>query len=101
MIAPEGPSGWKYKGKECRQWILLKHMKGVVIKGYGTINGRGNTWWHLSCKNNRRVYFFFYYLYFFNFFQKKDIHIFLIFNIRLNFQLYLSLAGLWEETNCK
>ncbi|CAK9308956.1 unnamed protein product [Citrullus colocynthis] len=55
LIAPEGPSGWKYKGKECRQWILLKHMKGVVIKGYGTINGRGNTWWHHSCKNNRRV----------------------------------------------
>ncbi|XP_038889205.1 probable polygalacturonase At1g80170 [Benincasa hispida] len=54
LIAPKNPSAWKYKGKECRQWILLKHMKGLVIKGSGTINGRGNTWWHLSCKNKNK-----------------------------------------------
>ncbi|KAL0540724.1 hypothetical protein IC582_020737 [Cucumis melo] len=54
LIAPKDRWAWKYEGKECRQWILLKHMKGLVVKGSGSINAQGNSWWDL-CTNEEKV----------------------------------------------
>ncbi|KAF5198643.1 Polygalacturonase [Thalictrum thalictroides] len=51
IISPK-PSAWK--GIDSTQWLAFRRVSGLIVDGYGTINGRGSSWWSLSCKNNHR-----------------------------------------------
>ncbi|KAG8492434.1 hypothetical protein CXB51_009707 [Gossypium anomalum] len=54
IIAPTKPSAWECK-TNCHHWIGFKNFDGLHIQGSGTINGQGDNWWKLSCKDNQKV----------------------------------------------
>ncbi|KAJ6673029.1 hypothetical protein OIU79_024637, partial [Salix purpurea] len=54
--APSDPNDWKCHGnKYCKQWITFDEVANLVIRGSGTVDGRGSTWWerHSSCKGHK------------------------------------------------
>ena len=42
IIAPTSPSAW---GSGLLQWIEFTKLKGITVKGTGTIDGQGSVWW--------------------------------------------------------
>ncbi|KAJ6410316.1 hypothetical protein OIU84_007130 [Salix udensis] len=53
ITAPSDPNDWNCHGnKYCKQWITFDEVANLVIRGSGTVDGRGSTWWerHSSCK---------------------------------------------------
>ncbi|TYJ17045.1 hypothetical protein E1A91_A09G024500v1 [Gossypium mustelinum] len=53
IIAPTKPSTWECN-TNCHHWIGLVNFDGLHIQGSGTINGQGDNWWKLSCKDNQK-----------------------------------------------
>ncbi|TYH01055.1 hypothetical protein ES288_A09G026900v1 [Gossypium darwinii] len=53
IIAPTKPSAWECN-TNCHRWIGFKNFDGLHIQGSGTINGQGDNWWKLSCKDNQK-----------------------------------------------
>ncbi|KAJ6688280.1 PECTIN LYASE-LIKE SUPERFAMILY PROTEIN [Salix koriyanagi] len=54
--APSDPNDWNCHGnKYCKQWITFDEVANLVIRGSGTVDGRGSTWWerHSSCKAHK------------------------------------------------
>ncbi|KAB5525083.1 hypothetical protein DKX38_022832 [Salix brachista] len=54
--APSDPNDWNCHGnKYCKQWITFDEVANLVIRGSGTVDGRGSTWWerHSSCKGHK------------------------------------------------
>lgn len=49
IIAPTSPSAW---GSGILQWIEFTKLKGITVKGTGTIDGQGSVWWNDSPTNN-------------------------------------------------
>ncbi|KAL4031240.1 hypothetical protein IC575_009514 [Cucumis melo] len=49
IIAPTSPSAW---GSGILQWIEFTKLKGITVKGTGTIDGQGSVWWNDSPENN-------------------------------------------------
>ncbi|XP_038905486.1 polygalacturonase At1g48100 [Benincasa hispida] len=45
IIAPTSPSVW---GSSLLQWIEFTKLKGITVKGTGTIDGQGSVWWNDS-----------------------------------------------------
>ncbi|XP_022935210.1 polygalacturonase At1g48100-like [Cucurbita moschata] len=45
IIAPTSPSAW---GSGLLQWIEFTKLKGITVKGTGTIDGQGSVWWNDS-----------------------------------------------------
>ncbi|KAK8717030.1 hypothetical protein V6N13_044314 [Hibiscus sabdariffa] len=45
IIAPTSSSAW---GSGLLQWIEFTKLKGITIKGKGTIDGQGSVWWNDS-----------------------------------------------------
>ncbi|MBA0579687.1 hypothetical protein Gorai_021936, partial [Gossypium raimondii] len=45
IIAPTSSKAW---GSGLLQWIEFIKLKGITIKGKGTIDGRGSVWWNDS-----------------------------------------------------
>ncbi|XP_065856754.1 probable polygalacturonase At3g15720 [Euphorbia lathyris] len=54
LVAPANPHEWICKNKKCKQWITFDKINGLVIHGYGTLNGQGTNWWNLDCKHNKQ-----------------------------------------------
>ncbi|MBA0820324.1 hypothetical protein Gohar_028036, partial [Gossypium harknessii] len=53
IIAPTKPSAWDCE-TNCNHWIGFENFDGLHIQGSGTINGQGDKWWKLSCKDNEK-----------------------------------------------
>ncbi|KAH8486805.1 hypothetical protein H0E87_025705 [Populus deltoides] len=56
MKAPSDPSDWKcQEHRYCKQWITFDEVDNLMIRGSGTMDGRGSTWWerHSSCKDHK------------------------------------------------
>ncbi|KAG4128428.1 hypothetical protein ERO13_D09G020500v2 [Gossypium hirsutum] len=53
IIAPTKPSAWDCE-TNCNHWIGFENFDGLHIQGPGTINGQGDKWWKLSCKDNEK-----------------------------------------------
>ncbi|KAA3456006.1 putative polygalacturonase [Gossypium australe] len=53
IIAPTKPSTWECN-TNCHHWIGFQNFDGLHIQGSGTINGQGDNWWKLSCKDNQK-----------------------------------------------
>ncbi|KAH1092081.1 hypothetical protein J1N35_019338 [Gossypium stocksii] len=53
IIAPTRPSAWDCEAN-CNHWIGFENFDGLHIQGSGTINGQGDKWWKLSCKDNEK-----------------------------------------------
>lgn len=49
VIAPESPSLWDDE-KDVSQWLAFMNIDGLIVDGYGVIDGRGKSWWDQSCK---------------------------------------------------
>ncbi|XP_047326375.1 polygalacturonase At1g48100-like [Impatiens glandulifera] len=49
IIAPTSSSAW---GSGFLQWIEFKNLKGITIRGKGTIDGQGSVWWTNSRNEN-------------------------------------------------
>ncbi|XP_010551910.1 PREDICTED: polygalacturonase At1g48100 isoform X2 [Tarenaya hassleriana] len=45
IIAPTSASAW---GSDLLQWIEFKTLKGIAVRGKGTIDGQGSVWWNDS-----------------------------------------------------
>ncbi|CAI9100146.1 OLC1v1037086C1 [Oldenlandia corymbosa var. corymbosa] len=50
IVAPELPSVWK--GRDTSKWLIFGGVNGLIVDGYGVIDGRGKGWWDQSCKHN-------------------------------------------------
>ncbi|MCD7453522.1 hypothetical protein HAX54_021257 [Datura stramonium] len=48
IVAPSEPSKWRCFDHLCLQWIHIKHVNGLTVRGNGTINGRGHKWWDVK-----------------------------------------------------
>ncbi|MBA0754086.1 hypothetical protein Gogos_019974, partial [Gossypium gossypioides] len=53
IIAPTKPSTWECN-TNCHHWIGFQNFDGLHIQGSGIINGQGDNWWKLSCKDNQK-----------------------------------------------
>jgi len=56
MKAPSDPSDWKcQEHRYCKQWITFDEVDNLTIRGSGTMDGQGSTWWerHSSCKDHK------------------------------------------------
>ncbi|KAI5562840.1 hypothetical protein BDE02_15G076600 [Populus trichocarpa] len=56
MKAPSDPSDWKcQEHRYCNQWITFDEVDNLTIRGSGTMDGQGSTWWerHSSCKDHK------------------------------------------------
>ncbi|KAA3456007.1 putative polygalacturonase isoform X1 [Gossypium australe] len=53
IIAPTKPSAWDCE-TNCNHWIGFENFDGLHIQGSGTVNGQGDKWWKLSCKDNEK-----------------------------------------------
>jgi hypothetical protein len=45
ILAPTSAKAW---GSGLLQWLEFTKLNGIVIKGNGIINGRGQEWWTYS-----------------------------------------------------
>ncbi|PIN06788.1 Polygalacturonase [Handroanthus impetiginosus] len=57
LMAPSDPSKWDCENNVCDRWIYFHRVDGLTVRGYGTIDGRGDKWWHgdaleISSSNN-------------------------------------------------
>ncbi|XP_009392186.2 probable polygalacturonase At1g80170 isoform X2 [Musa acuminata AAA Group] len=50
IIAPSDPDIWD--GLDPRKWIYFHGIKQIVVRGGGTLDGKGHNWWSRSCKRN-------------------------------------------------
>ncbi|KAK7261923.1 hypothetical protein RIF29_28247 [Crotalaria pallida] len=50
IVAPKTKSG--YSGYHTNTWLGFSNLNGLIIKGKGTIDGRGSTWWQQPCLGN-------------------------------------------------
>ncbi|XP_073147042.1 probable polygalacturonase At1g80170 isoform X2 [Henckelia pumila] len=48
IIGPELPSEWD--GKDASGWLGFKDVNGLIVDGFGTVDGRGQGWWDQSCR---------------------------------------------------
>ncbi|THU58579.1 hypothetical protein C4D60_Mb03t15860 [Musa balbisiana] len=50
IIAPSDPDIWD--GLDPRKWIYFHGIEQIVVRGGGTLDGKGQNWWSRSCKRN-------------------------------------------------
>ncbi|EFJ30425.1 hypothetical protein SELMODRAFT_89085 [Selaginella moellendorffii] len=50
IVAPGSPD--QYEPGQRNSWISIVKLTSFSITGIGTIDGRGQTWWNISCKHN-------------------------------------------------
>ncbi|XP_058226738.1 probable polygalacturonase At1g80170 isoform X2 [Rhododendron vialii] len=48
IVAPDSPDAWE--GRDKGQWLIFDSVNGLDVNGPGTIDGRGQGWWDISCK---------------------------------------------------
>ncbi|KAK4481190.1 hypothetical protein RD792_012071, partial [Penstemon davidsonii] len=48
IMAPNSASLWDEK--DSSQWLVFRNMNGLNVDGFGTVDGRGQSWWDQSCK---------------------------------------------------
>ncbi|KAH7277728.1 hypothetical protein KP509_38G004300 [Ceratopteris richardii] len=51
LLAPSEPSA--LNNSHGNAWILFSYINGLTVEGGGTLDGRGQQWWDLSCKRNK------------------------------------------------
>lgn len=49
-MAPDSPDAWE--GRDQGQWLIFDSVNGLDVNGAGTIDGRGQGWWDISCKTH-------------------------------------------------
>ncbi|RDY06437.1 Polygalacturonase, partial [Mucuna pruriens] len=49
---PDGPDSWPLNSNK-RQWLVFYGINGMLMKGSGLIDGRGEKWWNLPCKPHK------------------------------------------------
>ncbi|XVF86475.1 hypothetical protein PTKIN_Ptkin18bG0043300 [Pterospermum kingtungense] len=47
VVAPNSKLAWE--GYYINRWLAFTNVKGLMISGSGTINGRGSAWWPQPC----------------------------------------------------
>ncbi|KAG5537569.1 hypothetical protein RHGRI_024877 [Rhododendron griersonianum] len=50
IVAPDSPDAWE--GRDQGQWLIFDSVNGLDVNGPGTIDGRGQGWWDISCKTH-------------------------------------------------
>ncbi|XP_052173755.1 polygalacturonase-like isoform X1 [Diospyros lotus] len=51
----EASANRAYYKEDGRHWLLFDSVQNLQVKGGGTIDGNGNTWWENSCKINKAL----------------------------------------------
>lgn len=54
IVAPDGPESWP-KNTSLRKWLVFFRANGLILRGGGVIDGRGEKWWNLPCKPHRGI----------------------------------------------
>lgn len=52
VVAPDGPDSWPRRNSK-RQWLVFYRIHGLLMRGGGAIDGRGEKWWDLPCKPHK------------------------------------------------
>ena len=68
IVAPNDPNEWK--GKDL---LAFEEVHGLTINGFGTIDGRGQAWWDVSCRFHPQLKV---YISLSNFPKKKKLNIY-------------------------
>ncbi|KAF9615726.1 hypothetical protein IFM89_026141 [Coptis chinensis] len=50
ILSPQDTETWD--GIDSSQWLAFRRVTGLIVDGYGTIDGRGTNWWSNSCRNS-------------------------------------------------
>ncbi|KAL3839833.1 hypothetical protein ACJIZ3_024424 [Penstemon smallii] len=48
IMAPNSASLWDEK--DSSQWLGFRNVNGLNVDGFGTVDGKGQSWWDQSCK---------------------------------------------------
>ncbi|GFP98316.1 polygalacturonase qrt2 [Phtheirospermum japonicum] len=48
IIAPKTPGLWD--GRDASQWLGFMDINGLLVDGFGYVDGRGKSWWDQSCR---------------------------------------------------
>ncbi|KAG8376001.1 hypothetical protein BUALT_Bualt09G0017600 [Buddleja alternifolia] len=48
IVAPKSPSLWNER--DASEWLGFKDVNGLIVDGFGTVDGQGNGWWDQSCR---------------------------------------------------
>ncbi|XP_078436795.1 putative polygalacturonase At1g80170 [Wolffia australiana] len=48
IAAPEDPGLWD--GRDRQKWLYFNKVDGLIVRGSGTVDGKGERWWAQSCK---------------------------------------------------
>ncbi|CAO2203307.1 unnamed protein product [Urochloa humidicola] len=51
MVAPSDPDRWPSNNK--RNWLVFYNAHGTTLRGAGLIDGKGQKWWELPCKEHK------------------------------------------------
>ncbi|CAL4976677.1 unnamed protein product [Urochloa decumbens] len=51
MVAPSDPDRWPANSK--RNWLVFYNAHGTTLRGAGVIDGKGQKWWELPCKEHK------------------------------------------------